>query len=91
MMPPGLCFAIGIPRRCAGIWQFLNSWINGRTAVQLERERNRATADVIQLLPPGSDFFESESAGRTRVIRMPEIATRDTACQKRQPDRRGGF
>jgi len=61
---------IGATRYCSGLWQFLIVRTKGRTAIELERERNRATAAVIQLLPPHSELLEYEPQGRLRVIRI---------------------
>ena len=69
----GLCGSItalaGITRRCSGLWSFLIVRARGRVAVELERERNRATAEVIQLLPDNCEVLEYEPMGRFRVIR----------------------
>jgi hypothetical protein len=59
----------GITRCCGGLWRFLIVRAKGRTAVELERERNRATAEVIRLLPGGCELLEYEPKGRLRVIR----------------------
>lgn len=64
----------GITRCCGGLWRVWMARINGRTAIELERERNRATAAAIGLLPPGAELLESETGGRLRVIRMPAPA-----------------
>ena len=64
----GLCGSItalaGISRRCSGLWRFLIVRAQGRVAVELERERNRATAEVIQLLPDNCELLEYEPRGR---------------------------
>ena len=64
----GLCGNIialaGITRRCSGLWRFLVVRAQGRVAVELERERNRATAEVIQLLPENCEMLEYEPMGR---------------------------
>jgi hypothetical protein len=61
---------IGITRwRCGGLWGFLTTRAKGRTAIELERERNRATAEAIRLLPGGCELLEYERDGRLRVIR----------------------
>ena len=69
----GLCGGIvglaGATRRCAGLWRYLAVRVKGRVAVELEQERNRATAEVIRLLPENCEFLEYEPAGRLRVIR----------------------
>lgn len=65
------CGITGIARCCGGLWRYLVVRVNGRTAIELERERNRATAVAIGLLPPGAELLESEPGGRLRVIRMP--------------------
>ena len=62
----------GIARCCLGLWQFLTARANGRASVELERERNRGTAEAIKLLPPGAELLENEPTGRLRVIRMPQ-------------------
>jgi hypothetical protein len=59
-----------VTRRCGGLWKFMIVRARGRTAVELERERNRATAEVIRLLPGDCEFLEYEPEGRLRVIRM---------------------
>jgi hypothetical protein len=68
-----LCSSIaglaGITRRCSGLWRFLIVRAKGRAAGGLEQERNRATAEVIQLLPENCELLEYEPAGRLRVIR----------------------
>jgi len=66
--------AKGLQRGCGGLWGYLASRVHGRTAVELERERNAATAAVIPLLPPGSELLETEPGGRTRMIRMAPVA-----------------
>jgi hypothetical protein len=77
----GLCGSItalaGITRRCSGLWRFLVVRAQGRVAVELERERNRATAEVIQLLPDNCELLEYEPMGRLRIIRKlrPTMAT----------------
>ena len=60
---------VGVTRRCGGLWKFLIVRASGRTAMDLERERNRATAEVIRLLPGDCEFLEYEPKGRLRVIR----------------------
>jgi len=56
-----------IAKCCSGLWQFLTARVNGRTAVELERERNRGTAEVIKVLPPGAELLENEPNGRLRA------------------------
>ncbi|WP_405859810.1 hypothetical protein OG361_34320 [Streptomyces sp. NBC_00090] len=60
------------------MWGYLTERTKSRTAIELERERNAATVSVLPLLPPGTDFMESEVGGRTRVIRMMPIQSRDS-------------
>lgn len=69
----------GIRRCCGGLWTFLIVRANGRTEVELERERNRATAEVIQLIPAGCELLEYEPRGRLRVIRKSGAAASETA------------
>jgi len=71
MFLPGVTCLTGITRSCGGLWNFLIVRVRGQTAVELERERNRATAAVITLLPPGAELLENEPGGRLRAIRMP--------------------
>jgi hypothetical protein len=75
----GLCGSItalaGITRRCSGLWRFLVVRAQGRAAVELERERNHATAEVIQLLPDNCELLEYEPMGRLRIIRKLGPAT----------------
>ena len=59
----------GVPRRCGGLWRYLIVRAKGRTAVELERERNRATAEALRLLPTNCELLEYEREGRLRVIR----------------------
>lgn len=59
----------GITRRCSGLWRFLIVRNQGRVALELERERNRATAEVLQVLPDNCELLEYEPTGRLRVIR----------------------
>jgi hypothetical protein len=70
----------GMTRRCGGLWRFLIVRAKGRIVVELERERNRATAEVIQLLPDDCELLEYEPKGRLRVIRRsgPRPATAST-------------
>jgi hypothetical protein len=69
----GLCGSItalaGITRRCSGLWRLLTVRAQGRVALELERERNRATAEVIQVLPDNCELLEYEPMGRLRIIR----------------------
>jgi hypothetical protein len=70
-----LSFVIAaVGRWCGGLWRCLTVRACGRTQVELERVRNEGTAQVIILLPPGAELFETEPGGRTRVIRMPHQA-----------------
>jgi len=62
----------GATRYFGGLWKYLAARASGRTAIELERERNRATAAAIQLLPAGAEMMEYEREGRFRVIRMPK-------------------
>jgi hypothetical protein len=55
--------------RCYGLWRFLIARDQGRTAIELERERNRATAIAISMLPGDCELLEYEPQGRLRVIR----------------------
>lgn len=70
----GIAGITGIARRCVGLWAFLTVRAKGRTAVELERERNRATAEVIGLLAGGDELLEYEPGGRLRVIRKSQAA-----------------
>jgi len=65
----GIAGLAGVTRRCGGLWRFLIVRAKGRTAVELERERNRATAEIIQVLPSDCELLEYEPKGRLRVIR----------------------
>ncbi|MFI6644580.1 hypothetical protein [Streptomyces sp. NPDC050504] len=60
-------------RRGGGFWEYMSERTKSRTAIELERERNAATANVIPMLKPGVDFMESEEGGRTRVIRVSPV------------------
>ena len=73
----------GITRHCSGLWRYLSIRAQGRTAVELERERNRATAEVIQLLPEDCELLECEREGRLRVIRRSVPA--DSLAKDRLP------
>jgi hypothetical protein len=65
----GIAGIAGMTRRCGGLWRFLIARAEGRTAIALERERNRATAEAIRLLPGDCELLEYEREGRLRVIR----------------------
>jgi hypothetical protein len=67
--------------RQSGIWRFLIARICGRTVLELERERNHATAAVIQLLPAGAELLECEPEGRLRVVRIPSQGYSPTAIR----------
>lgn len=61
----------GMPRWCSGLWKFLAIRAEGQTAIALERERNRATAEALRMLPRGCELLEYERDGRLRAIRYP--------------------
>jgi hypothetical protein len=42
---------------------------NGRTTVELEKERDLGTMEAIKALPPGAELLENEPGRRLRVIR----------------------
>lgn len=69
LLGSGLVGIFGITRRCAGSWSYFIVRAQGRTAMELERERNRATAEALRLLPDGCELLEYERGGRLRVIR----------------------
>jgi hypothetical protein len=69
LLGSGLVGISEITRRCGGLWRYLIVRAQGRAAVELERERNRATARALQLLPDGCELLEYEREGRLRVIR----------------------
>ncbi|WP_331760978.1 hypothetical protein [Streptomyces anulatus] len=73
-----LTWVMNLFRRDGGMWGYLTERTKSRTAIELERERNAATVSVLPLLPPGTDFMESEVGGRTRVIRMMPVQSRDS-------------
>ena len=84
----------GVTRRCSGLWRFLVVRTKGRVAVELEQERNRATAEVIRLLPENCELLEYEPAGRLRVIRRlgptvsaPTVPGEVLPGQSERPDR----
>jgi hypothetical protein len=84
----GMTRLAGITTRCCGgLWRYLIVRAKGRTAVELERERNRATAEVIGLLAGGDEFLEYEPGGRLRVIRRcgPRTAPTVTSEQAAGP------
>lgn len=60
-----------IARFCSGLWDYLTARVQGRTAVELERERNHGTTEMIKALPPGAELLENEPNGRSRMIRTP--------------------
>jgi hypothetical protein len=68
MLWPGIAGIAGMTRRC-GLWRYLIARTEGRTAIELERERNRATAEALQLLPSDCELLEYEREGRLRVVR----------------------
>ncbi|MEU9341817.1 hypothetical protein AB0D74_11420 [Streptomyces sp. NPDC048278] len=60
-----------VVRSCGGLWHYLTERVRARTAVELERERNSATANVIMLLPSDAELKEWDTPhGRHREIRM---------------------
>jgi hypothetical protein len=76
-------FGIGaLTRACSGFWQYLVERGRGRTQLQLEQVRNQGTAQAICLLPRGSELWETEPGGRTRVIRIP-ASTGDGPAESR--------
>ncbi|MEU2485016.1 hypothetical protein ABZ593_10485 [Streptomyces sp. NPDC012617] len=75
----------GVLRRCGGLWTYLTERVKARKEVELERERNSATAAVIPLLPPGTDLFETEPNGRTRVIRMAPATSAPISLDRDEP------
>lgn len=54
-----------------GMWSYLVARVNGRTAIELERERNRGTVEAVRSVPYGGELIENEPGGRLRIIRMP--------------------
>jgi hypothetical protein len=70
----GIVGIAGMTRRCSGLWRLLVARAEGRTAIELERERNRATAEALRLLPGGCELLEYEPNGRLRVISRPTPA-----------------
>lgn len=68
----GITTMVGrVIRGCGGLWQYLTERVRARTAIELERERNAATANVIPLLPSGAELKEWDTAhGRKREIRI---------------------
>lgn len=72
-------------RRCSGVWHYLTARVQGRRAVELERMRNEATMVVLSLLKPGTDFYESEAGGRTRLIRLAQPSAGPAAVGPSQP------
>lgn len=65
----GIAGVAGMTRRHGGLWRFLIARVRGRTTIELERERNRATVEAIRLLPGDCELLEYECNGRLRVIR----------------------
>ncbi len=54
-----------------GMWSYLTARVHGRTVIELEKERNRGTAEAIRSVPYGGELIENEPGGRLRIIRMP--------------------
>ena len=75
----------GITWRCGGLWSYLIVRAKGRTAVELERERNRATAEALRLLSSHCELLEYEREGRLRVIRRSGPATAPSAVAETLP------
>lgn len=69
LLASGLVGIFRLPRPRSGLWEYLIVRIEGRTIMDLERERNRATARVVELLPPGGELLEYEREGRFRLVR----------------------
>ncbi len=59
----------GFARRCGGLWRYLIVRAQGRTSVELERERTRATAEALRSMAGDCELLEYERDGRLRVIR----------------------
>lgn len=79
----------GIARRCGGLWRYLIVRAQGRTAVELERERNRATATALRLLPDGCELLEYEREGRLRIVRRNVPAAGPAVAAPEEPGRDG--
>lgn len=62
----GICRLV---RRRGGFWGYLRARAVCRSALDLEREHNRATLAALRLLPDGCELLEYERDGRLRVIR----------------------
>ncbi len=90
MLWRGITGITGITQRCGGLWRFLIVRARGRIAIDLERERNRATADALRLLPGDCELLEYQFGGRLRVIRRPGLAgTIPTAIDEKFPESSG--
>jgi hypothetical protein len=76
-------------RRCGGLWQYLIARAKGKTSLELERERNRATVEALRQLPPGYEILEYEREGRLRVIRrnMSSAGLERVSQQSAEPER----
>jgi hypothetical protein len=68
---------VRLGRAWSGWWRYLGERAYGRAQVELEHARNLGTAQAILLLPPGSELWETEPGGRTRVIRTPPRSATD--------------
>lgn len=64
-----------IAKFCSGMWDYLTARVIGRTAIEIERERNRGTTEAIRALPLGAVLVENEPGGRMRMIQMPHPPT----------------
>jgi hypothetical protein len=68
LLASGLVGIFRITQPRGGLWWYLAVRAESRMALELERERNRATARVLRLLPDGCELLEYEREGRCRFI-----------------------
>ena len=57
--------------RTGGIWHAITSGIEGRNAVNFERERRVTLLSVPQALPSGTEFYDQRADGGSLVLRLP--------------------
>ena len=83
MVIPAITAATGAARRALrcrteGIWHAITATIEGRNAVNFERERRLTLLNVPQALPPGTEVYDRRADGGIWVLRVPEAARVDS-------------
>jgi hypothetical protein len=59
--------------RASGMWQAIRAYIEGRNAVNLEKERRITLLTVPLALPPGTEVCDLRADGSLLQLRVPPI------------------